>query len=134
MNRNGLSPDSDLEALLKILIDRFGPARSLAEVYAKTYALRVIREGGVINLTDVAEKTGISKQNLSRWRKSLEQRNRVLVGPHDEDGRIQNIDVVNLESAGRHLPRIAEALGVEMDAPISENLASVTVSGESTSD
>lgn len=110
-----MSPDVQLEQLLKILVDRFGPNRSLGQVYATTYALRVHREGGVINLTDVAQQTGISKQNLSRWREALVRRERVLVQPYEDDGRIQFIDVINPHRACRHLPAVAEIFACPLD-------------------
>ena len=117
-----MSPDRQLERMLKVLVDRFGPARTLGEVYATTYALRTHREGKPITLTDVAAQTGISKQNLSRWLKGHLDTAQAVARPHEEDGRMHRIDVVDLEYAIRHLAAVAEIFGCQVDPAWNERL------------
>ncbi|MGD8416773.1 MAG: MarR family transcriptional regulator [Pseudomonadales bacterium] len=116
-----ISPDTQLEQVLKVLVERFGPSRTLGQVYATTYGLRRIREGNPVSLNDIAEVTGVSKQNLSRWSRTLVSRERISVAPHEIDGRMQLIDVTNPGSAGRHLSEIAEILGCLLDPPNPRN-------------
>ena len=111
-----MSPDLQLEQLLGVLVERFGAARSLGEVYATTYALRTHREGREVTLADVAATTGIPKQNLSRWLQGHIESDQVVTRRHDEDGRVQRLTVPDMEFACRHLPAIAEAFGCAMDA------------------
>lgn len=110
-----MSPDQQLEQLLKVLVDRFGSARTLGEVYATTYGLRAYREGRNLTLADIAEHTGVSKQNLSRWLKVHVDTDHVVMQPHQDDARRQNINVTDLDYACRHLPAVAEIFGCPMD-------------------
>ena len=112
-----MHPDAQLEQLLKILVDRFGTARTLGEVYATTYALRAYREGKHLTLADIAEHTDIPKQNLSRWLKVHVQTDHAVMQPHAEDGRMNDIEVTDLDYACRHLEAIAAALGSEVTPP-----------------
>jgi len=121
-----MSPDLQLEQLLKILVDRFGSARTLGEVYATTYALRRYREGNSLTVADIAAHTGIAKQNLSRWLKVHIDTSQVITHPHDEDGRMHRLDVVDLDYAARHLGAVAEALDSALDPPWSQRVADAT--------
>ena len=62
-----ISPDEQLVATLRLLVQRFGPHRSLAEAYAASYALKGLREGRNPSIASIANATGCSKRNLSRW-------------------------------------------------------------------
>jgi hypothetical protein len=109
-----VSPDRQLEQLMKILIERFGPARTLGEVYATTYGLHAYRAGRSLTLADIAENTGISKQNLSRWLKAHIETDHVVMQPHQDDGRSHTIEISDLRYACRHLDAIAEVF----DCPV----------------
>lgn len=115
-----MSPDTQLEELLKVLVERFGTSRTLGEVYALTYALRTVREGKTLTLSDVAERTGIPKQNLSRWLKSQVERERAEIQLAEDDARRYIITVTNLDGGCRHLPAVAELLNSSMDRPRAE--------------
>lgn len=109
-----LSPDRQLEQLLKVLIERFGPARTLGEVFATTYGLHAYREGRSLTLADIAENTGISKQNLSRWLKVHIETDHVVMQPHQDDGRMHTIEISDLSYACRHLDAVADVF----DCPV----------------
>ena len=112
-----MSPDLQLEQLLKVLVDRFGATRTLGEVYATTYALRVCREGRSLTVADIAHHTGISKQNLSRWVKVHIDTDHVVPRPDGDDGRKYNLEVTRLDYACRHLPAVAEIFDCPLDSP-----------------
>lgn len=112
-----MSPDLQLEQLLEVLVDRFGSARTLGEVYATTYALRAVREGKPVTLADVAAHTGIAKQNLSRWLKQHVESEQAVSLPHHIDGRMHEIGVVDPDYACRHLPAVAAVLDADLDQP-----------------
>ena len=110
-----MAPDSLLEDLLAVLVERFGMARTLGEVYATTYALRAYREGKTLTLADISTHTGVSKQNLSRWLQVHVDTDHVDAKPLEKDGRMQALSVRDLEYACRHLLPVAEILGCEVD-------------------
>jgi DNA-binding MarR family transcriptional regulator len=115
-----MSPDAQLEELLKILIERFGASRTIGEIYALTYAMHLAREGKTLSLSEVAEHTGIPKQNLSRWLKSQVEKERAEIELAEDDARRYNIKVTRLESGSRHLAAIAKLLNCPMDTPRSD--------------
>ena len=109
-----LSPDRQLEELLELLVLRFGADRSLGEVYATCFALRMAREGREFSLSDIAKATGLPKQNLSRWlayQVSIGQANTRV---SEDDARRQEIGVTDPVWAFRHLERTAEIFDCEL--------------------
>ena len=112
-----MSPDDELERLLKVLIERYGHTRTLGETYASVCALRLCREGGTMSMAEFAKQTGISKKNLSRWAQNAVDRDRLKVREHALDGRMKDFMLTNVEDSSRHLPAIAEILGVPMEPP-----------------
>jgi DNA-binding MarR family transcriptional regulator len=112
-----MSPDKQLEDLLTVLIERFGGARTLSEVYATTYGMRAYREGRTISLKDIAEKTGVSKQNLSRWLQTHVETDHVVTNPAEDDARIQELTIADEAYAYRHLEPIAKVFRCEVDPP-----------------
>jgi len=110
-----MSPDDKLEQLLEVLIERYGHTRTLGETYASVCALRLCREGGSMSMAEFAKQTGISKKNLSRWAQNAVDRDRLRVREHANDGRVKDFMLANVEDSSRHLPAVAEILGVPMD-------------------
>ena len=108
-------PDTKLEELIKLLVQRFGPDRSLGEVYATVYALRMAREGGDFSITDIAKATGLPKQNLSRWLQYQISIGQAKTEPSEDDARRHQITITDPVWAYRHLPRIAELLNCPLD-------------------
>jgi transcriptional regulator with XRE-family HTH domain len=112
-----MSPDKQLEDLLLVLVARFGAGCSLGEVYATSYFFRTLREGRKTSVSDAARATGLSKQNLSRWLQSKIDLGEVYTHLSDDDARIQEIGIVDLEWSYRHLELLAEILGCDVDSP-----------------
>lgn len=112
-----MSPDAELEDLLRLLILRFGPDRSLGEVYATSYALHQWRKGQEISLTDIAKATGLPKQNLSRWLRYQISIGQAKAETSEDDRRRQEIGITDPVWALRHLERVAEILGAKLDLP-----------------
>jgi DNA-binding transcriptional regulator GbsR (MarR family) len=113
-----MSPDRQLEDLLAVLVERFGRSKTLGEVYATVHALRVLRSGGTLTLSEVAEATGSSKQNLSRWLKYQIEIGQVTTREAEDDGRMRNFDITDPDWAYRHLESVAEVLGCEVHPPL----------------
>jgi len=112
-----VSPDDELEQLLKLLIERYGPGRTLAEIYASTRALHLSREGRTMSMAEFAVETGISKKNLSRWAGNAIRKQRLKVRAHAEDGRRKDFALVDSERSSEHLQAVADLLGVRYDPP-----------------
>ncbi len=112
-----MSPDKQLTDILNVLVKRFGAGRTLGEVYATLYALRVLREGGNLSIADVAKATGCSKQNLSRWLQYQIGIGQAKTKPAEDDNRKQEIDITDPMWAYRHLESLAEILGCDVDQP-----------------
>ncbi len=117
-----MSPDLELEKVLRVLVERFGQSRTLGEVLATTYGLRAYREGRELTVADISANTGISKQNLSRWLRVHIETDHVVTEPHDNDGRMQALTVTQLEYACRHLPAVAEVFDCAVEAPVGQRI------------
>ena len=111
-----MAPDDQLLDLLAALVKRFGTGRSLGEVYTNSYAIAAVREGRTVSVAELSEVTGCSQQNISRWLQRQIHVDHVTVRPNDYDARIQEIDIPDLELAGRHLKEIASILDCEVDS------------------
>ena len=103
-------PDSKLEEILRVLIERFGSRATLSEVYALTCGLRMVREGRQPTVGEIAGHTGISKQNISRWVGRLVSEGYVSLERDQTDQRQLHIRVNDLESASRHLNEVSPLL------------------------
>ncbi|TDJ25071.1 MAG: hypothetical protein E2O54_03525 [Gammaproteobacteria bacterium] len=112
-----LSPDTQLEEMLKLLVERFGADRSLGEVFATCHALRMAREGRDFSVSDIARATGLPKQNLARWLKYQVSIGQANTRPSEDDARRQNISITDPVWAFRHLERAAEIFGCDLDTP-----------------
>ena len=110
-----MSPDKQLVDLLAILVERFGTARTLGEAYATSYALMVMREGGIPSVADIAKATGCSKQNLSRWLQYQIDIGQAKTHPAEDYARRQEIAITDPMWAYRHLESVAEILGCGVD-------------------
>ena len=112
-----MNPDKQLVDLLAVLVKRFGSGRSLGEAYATSYSLSLLRDGKPLSLAEISRETGCSKQNLSRWLKFQIEIGQAKTQPHDDDGRVQEIDITDPLWAYRHLETIAKILDCEVDLP-----------------
>jgi DNA-binding MarR family transcriptional regulator len=111
------SPDTQLEEILKLLVERFGSERSLGEAYATCHALRMVREGRDFSVSDIARATGLPKQNLSRWLKYQVSIGQANTRASEDDARRQQIGITDPAWAFRHLERAAEIFGCDLDTP-----------------
>ena len=114
-----VAPDNQLMSLLAELVKRFGTGRTLGEVYANSYAIAASREGRTVSIAEISDATGVSKQNLSRWLQRQIEVDHVTVQPNENDARVQEINIPDLDLAGRHLESIADILDCKMDPPTS---------------
>ncbi|MCZ6641246.1 MAG: hypothetical protein O7G86_11765 [Gammaproteobacteria bacterium] len=112
-----MSPDKQLVDILAILVERFGAGRTIGEVYATSYALKEIREGGILSVADISEATGCSKQNLSRWLRYQVDIGQARTQPAEDDARRQEIAITDPMWAYRHLESLAAILGCDLDQP-----------------
>ena len=112
-----MSPDKQIIDILALLVERFGHARTVGEIYATSYAIKVIREGGTLSLSEVAKATGCSKQSLSRWLQFQVDIGQAKTQPAEDDARKHEIDITDPQWAYRHLEPLAELLGCNVDQP-----------------
>ena len=113
-----MSPDKQLVDILALLVERFGAGRTLGEVYATSYALKVLREGGNLSVADIAKATGSSKQNLSRWLRHHVDTGQIKTQPAEDDYRRQEITITDPTWTYRHLESLAKIIGCDVDQPL----------------
>lgn len=97
-----------LEAVLRLLIERHGARMTLGETLAIVVGMARLCKQDRVTLAEMAEATGMSKQNLSRWaRKRLGDS--ILFKLNEEDQRIQDIVMIDAARGQENIERIAVA-------------------------
>ena len=94
-----------LESIVRVLVQRYGRTTTLGELLAATIGIRRIAEGEPISVTDLAELSGESTSNVSRW---LGKVPHVELAPDQSDQRRKLIQFTDPDRAFRHLPAIQE--------------------------
>jgi len=100
-----------LEQILRLLVDRHGARMTLGEMFAITAAMSRLCTQDQVTIAEIADATGLPKQNLSRWaQKRLGDS--IYLKVNENDQRMH--DVVMLEPARgqESLERLARVLGI----------------------
>lgn len=103
---------SRLEAALRLLVERYGPRTTLAEMLAITTALARLCKQRRVTIAEIAEATGQRKQNISRWAQKRVGRS-ILLETNADDQRTKELVLADPQRAQDHIERLAETLGIE---------------------
>ena len=88
-------PTSNFVDILALLVERFGAGRTLGEVYATSYALKVLRERGNLSVADIAKATDSPKQSLSWWLQHHVDTGQIETQPTEDDARRKRITITD---------------------------------------
>lgn len=99
-----------LEEVLRALVDRYGARMTLGELLAVTAGMARLCKQDSVSVAEIADATGLPKQNLSRW-----AHKRVGVSIYlrinDEDQRIHDVVMLDPKQAQEHIEHLARLLG-----------------------
>lgn len=103
-----------LEAVLRLLVERHGARITLGEMLAITAARVRLCKQPRVTIAEIAEATGLPKQNLSRWaRKRVGDS--IVLRVNQEDRREHDVMILDPERGRETVARLAEILGVAGD-------------------
>ena len=86
-----------LEAVLRLLVERHGARMTLGEMLAITAAMARLCRQDRVTIAEIAEATGISKQNLSRWaHKRIGDS--IILRVNEEDRREHDVIILDPQS------------------------------------
>lgn len=101
-----------LEDLLRLLVDRHGARTTLGEMLAVTAAMARLCRKPEVSIAEIAEATGLPKQNLSRWaRKRVGDS--IALRVNEQDQRRHDVILVDERRGQEHIERLARVLGTD---------------------
>ncbi len=98
-----------LESILQVLVKRHGSRMTLGEMLAVYAAMTRLCKKDKVTVAEIAQATGLPKQNISRWvRKRLgDSIGRIA---NEDDQRVHELVMLDRERGQENLERLAEIL------------------------
>lgn len=101
-----------LEDVLRLLVDRHGARTTLGEMLAVTAAMARLCRKPEVSIAEIAEATGLPKQNLSRWaRKRVGDS--IALRVNELDQRMHDVVLVDERRGQDNIERLARVLRTE---------------------
>ena len=99
-----------LEAILHLLVEHHGARMTLGELLAVTAAMSRLCKQDQVTIGEIADATGIPKQNISRWaRKRIGDS--IFLRVNEEDQRMHDVAMFDRERGKEHIEELAKLLG-----------------------
>jgi len=103
---------TELEKVLRLLVDRHGARMTLGEMLAVTAAMARLCRKDHVTIAEIAEATGLPKQNLSRWaRKRVGES--ISLKVNEEDQRVQDLVMTDAYRGQDNIERLARIFGTD---------------------
>ena len=101
-----------LEEVLRNLVDRHGARTTLGEILAVTAARARLCKKDQVSIAEIAEATGLPKQNLSRWARKREG-DSIFLKVNEDDQRMLDLIMTDSARGQDHIERMARILGTD---------------------
>ncbi len=103
-----------LEEMLRILTERHGARVTVGELFAIYAAMSRLCKKDQVSIAEIAEVTGLPKQNLSRWaRKRIGES--ISLRVNDDDQRMHDVIMMDAARGQENIERLAKILGISVD-------------------
>ena len=98
-----------LEEFIGLLVGRYGARMTLGELWAITTGLRKLCKKEWVSVAEIAEATGLPKQNISRW---MQKRlgDSIHLRTNGEDQRMKDLALADPMRAQRFIEQLAATL------------------------
>lgn len=103
-----------LESILRQLVDRHGARTTAGEMLAIYASMARLCKQDRVTIGEIAEATGLSKQNLSRWAQKRIG-DSIYLKINEDDQRMHDVAMLDRERGQESIERIAEILGTNLD-------------------
>ncbi len=103
---------TELEKVLRLLVDRHGARMTLGEMLAITAAMARLCRQEQVTIAEISEATGLPKQNLSRWaRKRVGDS--IALRVNEEDQRVHDVVMTDAFRGQENIERLARIFGTD---------------------
>ena len=103
-----------LEAILRQLVENHGARMTLGEMLAVTAGMARLCKQERVTIAEIAEATGISKQNISRWaHKRIGDS--ITLRVNEEDRREHDVLILDPNRGSASIERLARIMKIEPD-------------------
>jgi len=103
---------SRLEAVLQLMVQRYGSRTTLGEALAIASTMARLCRVERVTLAEIADATGLSKQNISRWAQKRMGES-IEVQYNEDDRRIKEIVLIDPRRGQEYVKALAQTLGIE---------------------
>jgi transcriptional regulator with XRE-family HTH domain len=98
------------------MVERYGARMTLGESLAIASTMSRLCRVDRVTLAEIADATGLSKQNISRWaQKRMGQS--IEVKYNEDDRRIKEIVLIDPRRGQEYVEALAQTLGIESRDP-----------------
>lgn len=101
-----------LERALRLLTERYGARATLGEVLTLTAGLARLCRSDRVTIAEIAEATGLRKQNISRWAKKRVGQS-ILLHANEDDRRIKEVVLIDPDQGQDYVEALARILGTD---------------------
>ena len=102
---------SRLEAALQLMVKRYGSRTTLGESLAIATTMSRLCRTDRVTLAEIADATGLSKQNISRWaQKRMGQS--IEMKSNEDDRRVKEIVLIDPSRGQEYVEELARTLGI----------------------
>ena len=103
---------TELEKVLRLLVDRHGARMTLGEMLAITAGMARLCRQDQVTIAEISEATGLPKQNLSRWaRKRVGDS--ISLKVNEDDQRVQDVIMKDALRGQENIERLARIFGTD---------------------
>ncbi len=100
---------TQLETILQLLVKRHGARTTLGEMLAVYASMTRLCKRDRVTIREIAEATGLPKQNISRWaQKRLGDSIGLIV--NEDDQRVRDVVMLDRERGQENIESLAEIL------------------------
>lgn len=100
-----------LQATLQLMVERYGSRTTLGEALAISMTMARLCQADRVTVAEVADATGLRKQNISRWaQKRMGQS--IEVRSNEDDRRIKEIVLIDPSRGKEYVEALARTLGI----------------------
>jgi len=98
--------------VLHLMVERYGARMTLGEALAVAVTMTRLCRVDRVTLAEIADATGLRKQNLSRW--ALKRMGQSIeLKSNEDDRRIKEIVLIDPDQGQEYVEALARTLGID---------------------
>ena len=103
---------TQMEKVLRVLVDRHGARATIGEMLAIYAGMARLCKQDQVSIAEIAEATGLPKQNLSRWaRKRIGES--ISLRVNEDDQRVHDVVMLDAQRGQENIERLAKLFKID---------------------